>query len=187
MKFRFSDFNHVRYGRGADAARVGVTNDDGESCLLWMSTQDIKKNVMLYGPHPGLLLAATHYNMNVPALVSSWRASTNKPFFRRMDPARSRDGWWTHPDWPSVEDGEMDILNSWLKVMELETATVWMLEDDNDAARDVTARWLNGDTDILAWEPQKPDGDGWYLVSIHDHEDGPVAIWLRDKPAEQAA
>lgn len=179
MKFRFNDFNHVRYGRGADAARVEVTEDDGTGHLLWMSTQDIKKNVMLFGPHLGLLQAAKHYNINVPALVASWRAGGGKAFLMPVEPARSRDGWWTHPHWPDLEDGEWDVLQSWLKVIGYETSLAW-LERDEDA-KDVQARWDNGDTDILAWNPKPPAGEGWFIVSIHDHENGPVCVWARDK------
>ncbi|EHU9778498.1 hypothetical protein KZ562_005197, partial [Escherichia coli] len=34
--------------------------------------------------------------------------------------------------------------------------------------------------DISAWEPERPEGDGWFIGSIHDTEDGPVCIWLRN-------
>jgi hypothetical protein len=177
MKFRFNDFNHVRYARGADAARVEVTEDNGTGHLLWMSTQDIKKNVMLFGPHLGLLQAANSYNLNVRALVASWRAGGDKKFLNPMDPARPRDGWWRHPDWPVEERDE--VMKSWLTVIGYEIDFAW-LEHDEDA-EDVQTRWENGDTDILAWQPKPPAGDGWFIVSIHDHEDGPVCVWARDK------
>ncbi|MCV5421355.1 hypothetical protein OFN47_32105, partial [Escherichia coli] len=28
-----------------------------------------------------------------------------------------------------------------------------------------------------------PEGEGWFVGSIHDTEDGPVCIWLREKVA----
>ncbi|EJN3771908.1 hypothetical protein NVA45_004960, partial [Escherichia coli] len=34
--------------------------------------------------------------------------------------------------------------------------------------------------DIAAWEPERPEGEGWFIGSIHDTEDGPVCIWLRN-------
>lgn len=37
------------------------------------------------------------------------------------------------------------------------------------------------DADISAWEPERPEGDGWFIGSIHDTEDGPVCVWLRNK------
>ncbi|ENZ4931634.1 hypothetical protein ACNBFU_005418, partial [Escherichia coli] len=35
--------------------------------------------------------------------------------------------------------------------------------------------------DIAAWEPERPEGEGWFVGSIHDTEDGPVCVWLRNK------
>lgn len=40
------------------------------------------------------------------------------------------------------------------------------------------------DADISAWEPERPEGDGWFIGSIHDTEDGPVCVWLRNKAEE---
>ncbi len=37
--------------------------------------------------------------------------------------------------------------------------------------------------DIAVWEPERPEGEGWFVGSIHDTEDGPVCIWLREKVA----
>lgn len=182
MKFRLSEFNSVRYGRGADAARVDITEDDDDQYWLWMSKQDIKKNVMLFGPHLGLLEAANRYSMNVTALVDSWRKGGDRRFISPMDPTRNREGYWRHPDWPNEESDA--VMDAWLNLIGYECKAVWL--DGADDAEEVQERWANGDTDILAWEPKKPDGDGWYLVSIHDHEDGPVAIWLRDKQAVAA-
>jgi hypothetical protein len=33
---------------------------------------------------------------------------------------------------------------------------------------------------ISDWQPSAPAGDGWFIGSIHDTEDGPVCIWLRE-------
>lgn len=185
MNFRLMEFNNVRLGRGADAARVDITEDDGEQHWLWMSKQDIKKNVMLFGPHLGLLEAATRYMMTPAHLVESWRAGGDKRFLNAMDPVRSRDGYWLHPDWPVLDEGEDQKERAWLKLIGFETSLVWMTNDED--AEDVLTRWQNGDTDILAWEPKPPADDaGWFIVSIHDHEDGPVCVWARDTLAVKA-
>lgn len=42
-----------------------------------------------------------------------------------------------------------------------------------------------GDTDILAWQPSMPEGEGWFIASIHDTEDGPVCLWIRHPTEEQ--
>lgn len=183
MNFRLAEFNQVRYGRGADAARVDITEDDGSEHWLWMSKQDIKKNVMLFGPHLGLLQAAASYMMTPAQLVESWRKGGDRRFLNAMEPVRSRDGYCRHPDWPAEESDI--VMNDWLKLIGYEIALVWL--DGDDDAEDVQTRWENGDTDILAWNPKPPaECEGWFIVSIHDHEDGPVCVWARDKLAVAA-
>ena len=183
MNFRLAEFNQVRYGRGADAARVDITEDDGSEHWLWMSKQDIKKNVMLFGPHLGLLEAAQRYMMTPAQLVESWRKGGDRRFLNAMEPVRSRDGYCRHPDWPAEESDI--VMNDWLKLIGYEIALVWL--DGDDDAEDVQTRWENGDTDILAWNPKPPaECEGWFIVSIHDHEDGPVCVWARDKLAVAA-
>lgn len=49
MKFKFIEFNERRAARGAEAARMEVTYEDGESEWLWMSKRDIAKNMMAFG------------------------------------------------------------------------------------------------------------------------------------------
>ena len=183
MNFRLMEFNSVRLGRGADAAKVGIVQDDGERDWLWMSKQDIKKNVMLFGPHLGLLQAAAAYMMTPAQLVESWRKGGDRRFLNAMEPVRSRDGYCRHPDWPEEESDT--VMNDWLKLIGYEIALVWL--DGDDDAEDVQTRWENGDTDILAWNPKPPaECAGWFIVSIHDHEDGPVCVWARDKLAVAA-
>ena len=55
---------------------------------------------------------------------------------------------------------------------------MWLEGDDAPAAKEVQKRYNEGDLDVLAWEPQAPAGDGWWLGSIHETEDGVVALWL---------
>lgn len=59
-EFRFIEFNHCRYSRGADAARVAVIQN-GEENWLWMSKRDIAKNMMVFGKHPELVKAHQSY------------------------------------------------------------------------------------------------------------------------------
>lgn len=50
------------------------------------------------------------------------------------------------------------------------------LVDDNT---EVSAHWLSGQNDISAWAPTAPEGDGWVLSLIAEHEEGPFAVWTR--------
>jgi hypothetical protein len=44
-----------------------------------------------------------------------------------------------------------------------------------------------GDADISEWIPTPPAGEGWFIGSIHDTEDGPVCYWLRPVEGEPTA
>ena len=52
------------------------------------------------------------------------------------------------------------------------------MESDVDA--DVFDAYMNdGQVDCSAWEIQHPTEPGWFTLSIHDTEDGPVCVWGR--------
>lgn len=61
LDFKFEEYNPRRAVRGADAVRVLVTYEDGESDLLWMSQADLKNNIKEFGDHPELTKALSHY------------------------------------------------------------------------------------------------------------------------------
>lgn len=41
----------------------------------------------------------------------------------------------------------------------------------------------NDDGNVTAWEPTRPPGDGWFLLTIGDSEDGPFATFARPRGA----
>ena len=58
------------------------------------------------------------------------------------------------------------------------------VEMEFDAPEEVASRyWDHEELEAVAyWNPSKPKGDGgWFLVSINDTEDGPVAWWAKPK------
>lgn len=59
--FKFIEFNPRRAMRGAEAARVEVIHDDGETEWLWMSRRDIGQNMMQFGPNTELQKAHDAY------------------------------------------------------------------------------------------------------------------------------
>ncbi|RLM24741.1 hypothetical protein BIY29_08465 [Brenneria alni] len=93
-----------------------------------------------------------------------------KPMF----PARDENGWWTHPYFSETysygwaEDNNFDI-------------EFIFLENEVGFEKAKERYWGVGASDCEGWEPISPDGDGWFIASIHDTEDGPVCIWLRNK------
>jgi phosphohistidine swiveling domain-containing protein len=70
-----------------------------------------------------------------------------------------------------------------------EVAVVQLVQDE--AAKDVAAEWLAGDSNVTTWNPTAPEGDGWYVAGIYQDEDeGPFAVFARpagEKPLEGRA
>lgn len=101
-----------------------------------------------------------------------------------MEPQRDRDGYWTHPDVPEIETTEQ--FNAWQAEQGFQCSVVMLDGDDGVGSEDAQKRYFEeGDTDILCWQPSKPDGEGWFIVSIHDTEDGPACLWIRYPTEEQ--
>lgn len=50
---------------------------------------------------------------------------------------------------------------------------------DDQAAKELAARWVGGDNDISAWNPTAPAGDGWNLAAVLEHEEGPFAVFAK--------
>ncbi|ECJ2265138.1 hypothetical protein FNH73_21515 [Salmonella enterica subsp. salamae] len=87
---------------------------------------------------------------------------------------RDKYGYWTHPLYEQFCDGREYIspieFNAWLDANNLEWTIVCRNEEislDDDGY------------DISTWQPEMPAGDGWFVGSIHDTEDGAVCVWLR--------
>ncbi|WP_175616673.1 hypothetical protein [Escherichia coli] len=89
---------------------------------------------------------------------------------------RDAYGCWTHPEYEKFCDGREYIsteeFNAWMKVNNLQWTIRAMDEDDFNPDAD--------GPDISAWEPERPEGEGGFIGSVHDTEDGPVCIWLRN-------
>ena len=178
-QFRFEEFNPRRHMRGAEAARVTWINDQGEEDTLWMSPADICGNVLLHGPHYGLLVAASQYHMKADQLVALHRSKgKNKAFLQPVEPTRDHLGYWTHPDYPSTDAGPTEeSFSEWLRLVGHASTMVWL--DSDLGARTVAHSYLHGDGDISSWVPRSPAvGEGWFIGSIRDTEDGPVCVWL---------
>lgn len=179
MKFHLERFNSTRQMRGAPAADIRCTNTDGESVNLWMDRADILANVGQFGIQPSLLLAGRRYGITEAELMEAAKTARERGWMKPVEPARDRDGYYTHPDYPFTEEMDEPDFDYWAKLNHIESAVRYMNNDPE--AEEVNERYATGDTDILAWEPQQPEGDGWFVGSIHETEDGPVCVWLRHK------
>lgn len=93
---------------------------------------------------------------------------------------RDSEGYWTHPAHPAFQESQHAEAHAWVDAQRLETSIAY-LESEAEDHPAVVAYWGDaGDSNISAWEPPRPEGEGWFVLSIHDTEDwGPVCIWVR--------
>jgi hypothetical protein len=107
----------------------------------------------------------------------------NNEMIQPMDVVRDKDGWWSHPGIPDFGE-DMARYKAWLAAQGLET-TFKMLEYEPDTHPVWQAYFDEGSTDVSAWTPPPPQGEGWFTFSIHDTEDGPVWVWARRNTSVQ--
>ncbi|MBN3853799.1 restriction alleviation protein, Lar family [Paraburkholderia sp. Ac-20340] len=89
---------------------------------------------------------------------------------------RDDQGFLTHPNFPICDEGTR--ADKFLEAFGIEPRFRSM---ENDLP-DLHERWCEGDVDNCSeWTPTAPEGDGWLLLEIYDTEDGPYALFGRDK------
>ncbi|AXH43556.1 hypothetical protein HOV55_gp38 [Erwinia phage vB_EhrS_59] len=88
---------------------------------------------------------------------------------------RDKYGYWTHPDYDAFCDGREFISTAEMDKWMEENGLEWRVEyrDEGEIGRQTDGY------DISTWQPSGIKGDGWFVGSIHDTEDGAVCIWLR--------
>ncbi|MES2415138.1 MAG: hypothetical protein V4614_15130 [Pseudomonadota bacterium] len=88
---------------------------------------------------------------------------------------RDEEGHWSHPHFPfGAAQDEMSLEPVGVG-LGLEMAGICM--SDTDLPQEIHE--AAGEGNCSAWEPQPPEGEGWFLVTIHETEDGPAALWAR--------
>ena len=105
-----------------------------------------------------------------------------------MNPQRDDCGYWTHPDYFEAADGREQAapgeFAAWLDANRVASSVLWMESDVTDEQLEALEV---GDGDISQWNPTPPDGEGWFIGSIHDTEDGPICVWLCPVEGEPTA
>ena len=95
------------------------------------------------------------------------------------------NGYWTHPDHPGFDEGQGEEAKAWFDAQQFEVCVEYLERESADHPAYVNY-WDEGDPNISAWEPPRPAGDGWFILSIHDTEDwGPVCVWVRHSAQRQ--
>ncbi|WP_155634594.1 hypothetical protein [Burkholderia anthina] len=93
---------------------------------------------------------------------------------------RDRDGRLTHPAIPALDE-DVNYL-TFLSAFGIESTFVCMETDVDADAYDQYVE--SNDPNCSFWTPSAPAGDGWLLLEIYDTEDGPVALYVREKKRE---
>ena len=89
------------------------------------------------------------------------------------------EGYWTHPDFPEWDEGTTRAESeAWAADNGGEFVAIWF---ESDAPENLIERFFDdGDSDISDWNPVC-EKSGSFLLSIHDTEDGPVALFFDPK------
>ncbi len=104
------------------------------------------------------------------------------PLIALMAPARDDDGWWCHPGIPDFDE-DHQAYKAWLLAQGLETCFD-SLESEEDSHPAYFAYYAQNACHVRDWTCEPPAGDGWFILSIHDSEDGPQWVWARRVGAE---
>ena len=90
---------------------------------------------------------------------------------------RDENGMFQHPDMPDFDEGDGEKCKAWIAEQGLQVKMV-SLEYHSDQS--VSERYFEaGDPDCSYWDPDRPDGEDWFCLAIHDTDDGPVCWWAR--------
>ena len=95
-------------------------------------------------------------------------------------PERDGDGYWSHPAIALQPDGwdestPTSDIKAWYASQGLEVSIVNLEDQDGDLLDRI---WDDKST-LTEWDPVPPDGDGWFLFSIFDSEEGFHAEFAR--------
>lgn len=91
---------------------------------------------------------------------------------------RCEDGFWTHNDFPEFDGDEYppnEKFDKWLQENSIGIRVIWF---ESDAEESLVDRYFQED-DLTACEEWNPtcESPNAFIISIHDTEDGPVAIF----------
>ncbi len=183
-----SESVHFCVGCGKDDP---CSNDDVCYALEETPTTDAllaslrAEGVEVLRQHPAIQLCSlTHVCDEVAAQLRSKSVSPAgvcqppaSPAITPLPVERNQYGYWTHPVYEEFCDGREYISNEDFNVWMKDKGLEWKVDywDEEDIAPEVDGY------DLSAWEPKAPAGEGWFVGSIHDTDDGAVCIWLRNK------
>ncbi|MCO2159889.1 hypothetical protein MXF38_18495 [Pseudomonas aeruginosa] len=98
-----------------------------------------------------------------------------KPMIQAHLVERDQFGFWTHPNYPDLADNcSSSEAQETLRRLGLELQNVFM---ESDAPRLYDS--ARSDQRYSEWIPTRPEAAGWFVLSIHDTDNGPVCQYVR--------
>lgn len=97
------------------------------------------------------------------------------------DIVRTEDGYYLHPEYFDFGDNDyisQEEFDAWVEKENIEVFTVALESEDSR----INERYFEeGDPCLAEWEPTPPEGEGWFVASIWENEDGAFYQWFRNK------
>lgn len=124
------------------------------------------------------LLAASHVEQ--PAAAPIDLQGLRSLILTPREIVRDEDGMLSHPAVPYLDE---DVnYETFFAAFGIESAFICM---ENDVDCDTYDRYFASNSpNCSMWTPSTPTGEGWLLLEIYDTEDGPVALFVREKKRE---
>lgn len=89
---------------------------------------------------------------------------------------RDNEGFWAHPEFFPEDPREVIPRDEWTAWLEANQVSVNFVRLEDQVSEEVWDQYIeSGYSDISFWEPEIPDDS--FMLSIHDTDDGPVAIY----------
>ena len=142
---------------GLISEELGLDPDDGGADPIIEAIQELKAQLAT----PPVAVGEAEQQLIQPAPVE-----------------RDVNGYWSHPGVPEFDEGSVSEAAAWTTAQGLELTSVH-LESESDDHPAYIAYFDKEEGTCAAWEPPRPSGEGWFILSIYDTEDGPICWWAR--------
>lgn len=181
-----------------DATKMVLVDTQAKD-LIERCKQVVDNAVQNSGLTYGMSRIADYHHVALSALNSSGIANTTEIITDHSELTlelveipveRDENGYWSHPAWDAIfcdrEGMSRNELKSRLASKNLECTFIELECDYSTESEDAVYRYFErGDRDVSDWNPAPPEGDGWFIVSIHETDDGPVCYWVRPIPQSE--
>ncbi len=151
----------------------GIRHDVEHAPIDWQEymIDHASKMIGPSGDYPSIEI----YRKQLVRVAALAVAALEVSYQRELTVMRDADGFYVHPDFPE-NDGN-PVRWEWFEDHGYEINIIMM---DGDAEQEFIDEWFeDGLTNCSPWNPTKPDGEGWFIFSIYDTEDGPCCLWVR--------